>query len=184
MERPNRSRGSAEDVDVVDQIARGRNDALGTVYSEHAHAVFEFARTLVGQRPIAEEVVQDVFLRLWDHPERYDPERGSLRAFLLTITHGRSIDVVRSESARRRREEREAWLVGGTRGVLDDQEEHLATVADVRDALDGLRDTEREAIALAYFFGYSYREVAVKLKTPEGTIRTESARDWNGCASS
>lgn len=171
MVQPKRSRGSAEDVDVVGQIARGQTDALGTAYREHSHAVFELARCLIGQRPVAEDVVQDVFLRLWDHPERYDAERGSLRAFLLTITYGRSIDVARSESARRRREEREARLDGGTRGVRDDQEEHLATADEVRDALGGLRDTEREAIALAYFFGYSYREVAAKLGIPEGTIK-------------
>ena len=171
MEQPKRSRGSAEDVDAVDQIARGRTEALGAIYGDHAHAVFELSRCLVNQRTIAEEVVQDVFLRLWDHPERYDPERGSLRAFLLTITYGRSIDVVRSDSARRRREEREARLDGGTRGVVDDPEERVVVNAEVHHAMSGLRDTEREAISLAYFFGLSYREVAAELGIPEGTIK-------------
>jgi RNA polymerase sigma-70 factor (ECF subfamily) len=170
MEHRIRSRGSADDVAIVDGVARGRTEALGQAYDEHAHAVFEMARCLVGQRTLAEEVVQDVFLRLWDRPERYDPERGSLRAFLLTITYGRSIDVARSESARRRREEREARLVGGTRGVLDDTE-GIATTHEVREALEGLQETEREAIALAYFLGLSYREVASKLGIPEGTIK-------------
>ena len=85
--------------------------------------------------------------------------------------YGRSIDVVRSESARRRREEREARLAGDTRGVMSDSMDDMATRQEVRDALECLRDTEREAIALAYFFGFSYREVASELGIPEGTIK-------------
>jgi RNA polymerase sigma-70 factor (ECF subfamily) len=170
MKQRIRSRGDEDDLAIVDGIARAHTDALALAYAKHAHAVFEMARCLVGQRPIAEEIVQDVFLRLWDHPERYDPARGSLRAFLLTITYGRSIDVARSESARRRREEREARLDGMARATLDDTED-VATSHELRDALEGLQETEREAIALAYFLGLSYREVASQLGIPEGTIK-------------
>ena len=165
-----RSRGDAEDREVVDGIAEGRAEALSTAYARHSRAVFELARSVVIQRPLAEEVVQDVFLRLWNQPERYDPARGSLRAYLLTITYGRSVDLARSEGARRRREEREARLAG--RGApAGPPEAELAVAHEVREALGQLRTGEREAIALAYFLGYSYREVAAKLGVPEGTIK-------------
>lgn len=165
-----RSRGDAIDVDTVAGIARGDGAALAAAYEKHSHAVFEVARGVLGQRLLAEEVVQDVFVTLWNKPERYDGNRGSLRAFLLTVAHGRSIDIARSEGARRRREEREARLArrdesSGAPPV------DLATTQDIRDALEGLRQDEREAIAMAYFLGYSYREVAAELGVPEGTIK-------------
>lgn len=165
-----RSRGDAIDVDTVAGIARGDGAALAAAYEKHSHAVFEVARGVLGQRLLAEEVVQDVFVTLWNKPERYDGNRGSLRAFLLTVAHGRSIDIARSEGARRRREEREARLArrdesSGTPPV------DLATTQDIHDALEGLRQDEREAIAMAYFLGYSYREVAAELGVPEGTIK-------------
>lgn len=165
-----RSRGDAVDVDTVAGIARGDGAALAAAYEKHSHAVFEVARGVLGQRLLAEEVVQDVFVTLWNKPERYDGNRGSLRAFLVTVAHGRSIDIARSEGARRRREEREARLArrdesGGAPPV------DLATTQDIHDALEGLRQDEREAIAMAYFLGYSYREVAAELGVPEGTIK-------------
>ncbi len=165
-----RSRGDAIDVDTVAGIARGDGAALAAAYEKHSHAVFEVARGVLGQRLLAEEVVQDVFVTLWNKPERYDGNRGSLRAFLLTVAHGRSIDIARSEGARRRREEREARLArrdesSGAPPV------DLATTQDIHDALEGLRQDEREAIAMAYFLGYSYREVAAELGVPEGTIK-------------
>jgi RNA polymerase sigma-70 factor (ECF subfamily) len=151
-------------------IARGESTALGAAYDRHSHAVFEVARGVLGQRSLAEEVVQDVFVALWNAPDRYDHARGSLRAYLVTVAYGRSVDLARSEGARRRREEREARLAGrdesGGAPPID-----VATTHDVQQALEELRQDEREAIALAYFLGYSYREVAVELGVPEGTIK-------------
>jgi RNA polymerase sigma-70 factor (ECF subfamily) len=165
-----RSRGDVDDCEIVAGIADGRTDALSTAYARHSRAVFELARSVVVQRQLAEEVVQDVFLRLWNEPDRYDAARGSLRAYLLTITYGRSVDLARSEGARRRREEREARLAG--RGTpAGPPEAELADAHEVRAAMEQLRAGEREAIALAYFLGYSYREVAAKLGVPEGTIK-------------
>jgi RNA polymerase sigma-70 factor (ECF subfamily) len=154
----------------VTGIARGESTALAAAYDRHSHAVFEVARGVLGQRSLAEEVVQDVFVTLWNAPDRYDHARGSLRAYLVTVAYGRSVDLARSEGARRRREEREARLAGrdesGGSPPID-----VATTHDVQQALEELRQDEREAIALAYFLGYSYREVAVELGVPEGTIK-------------
>ena len=128
------------------------------------------SRGVLGQALLAEEVVQDVFVTLWKQPERYDRDRGSLRAYLCTVAYGRSIDLARSETARRRREQRESRLAQRSNSGIPAHVD-VETAHEVRDALMELRQDEREAIALAYFLGYSYREVAVELGVPEGTIK-------------
>src|SRR5580658_6521310 len=94
---------SASDANLVMSVARYHEDALAEIYRRHAGAVYGLARRLLWDDSVAEEVVQEVFLRLWNQPERYDPDRGSIRSFLLAQTHGRAIDLLRSESSRRQR---------------------------------------------------------------------------------
>ena len=89
-------------------IGRWREDALAEAFRRHAGAVYGLAQRVLGDRAAAEEVVQEVFLRLWNAPDRYDPERGSMRAFLLAQAHGRAVDQLRSDSSRRRRHPRAA----------------------------------------------------------------------------
>jgi RNA polymerase sigma-70 factor (ECF subfamily) len=117
-------------------------------------------------------VLQEVFLRLWNQPERFDPERGSLRSYLLAHVHGRSVDLVRSESSRRRREEREARETA-EHGVDIEREVLDLTLAEqVKEVVAGLPSDERKAIELAYFGGHTYRQVAVMLDQPEGTVKS------------
>src|SRR3954447_17855626 len=97
----------SSDATLVVAIGRWRQDALAEAYRRHAGAVFALAGRLLADATLAEEVVQEVFVRLWDAPDRFDPDRGSLRSFLLANCHGRSVDLVRSEQSRREREERE-----------------------------------------------------------------------------
>ena len=162
----------ASDAQLVVAIGRFRQDALGEAYRRHAGASFGLAQRILGSRPLAEEVVQEVFLRLWNEPEKFDPARGTLRAFLLAQTHGRSVDLVRAESARRAREERDARRTADAGYDLEREVEDLALAEHVRDALGELNDGERAAIELAYFGGHSYREVATLLGEPEGTIKS------------
>jgi RNA polymerase sigma-70 factor (ECF subfamily) len=160
------------DAGLVIAVSRYRQEALAEAYRRHAGAVYGLARRLLGVDAQAEEVVQEVFLRLWDQPEKYDPARGSLRSFLLAQCHGRSVDVLRSDTARRKREERD--LRRTAEGGYDlEHEVWDLTVADrMRDALQTLPVFEREAIELAYWGGLSYREVAERLGQPEGTIKS------------
>ena len=160
------------DAALAMAMARYQQDALAEVYRRHAGAVYGLAKRLLGNQAQAEEVVQEIFLRIWNQPERFDPERGSLRSFLLTQTHGRAVDLLRSESARRRREERDATEPRPPIADLDRELWNLALTEHVRQALGALHDGERQAIELAYFGGHTYREVAVMLGEAEGTIKS------------
>jgi RNA polymerase sigma-70 factor (ECF subfamily) len=163
---------AASDAQLVVAVGRFREEALAEVYRRHAGATFALARRIVGDRTLAEEVVQEVFLRVWNEPEKFDPHRGSLRAYLLAKTHGRSVDLVRAESSRRSREERRARLTAEAGYDLEREVWDLTLAEHVRHALAGLTADERAAIELAYFGGHTYREVAVLLEQPEGTVKS------------
>jgi RNA polymerase sigma-70 factor (ECF subfamily) len=162
----------ASDTVLVVAVGRYEQRALAEIYRRHAGAVHGLARRLVGQANLAEEIVQEVFLRLWNQPDRFDPERGSLRAFLLAQCHGRSVDLLRSETSRRRREEREAARTAGGGYDLEREVVDMAVGDRVRRAVGGLQPTERRAIELAYLEGHTYREVAALLDEPEGTVKS------------
>jgi RNA polymerase sigma-70 factor (ECF subfamily) len=162
----------ASDAALVVSIGRYQQAALAEAYRRHAGATFGLAKRLLNDHARAEEVVQEVFVRLWNEPNRYDPERGTLRSFLLAHTHGRSVDMIRSDVSRRNREEREAreQAVGGydvAHEVWD-----MALAGHVREAMQSLQQGEREAIELAYFGGLTYKEVADRLGEPEGTVKS------------
>lgn len=162
----------ASDAALVVSIGRYHEDALAEIYRRHAGAVFALARRLLADRTLAEEVVQEVFLRLWNAPDRFDPSRGSLRSYLLAQCHGRSVDLIRSESSRRRREERELTLTAEGGYDLEHEVWDMAVADRVKVTLQALPQGEREAILLAYFGGHTYKEVADLLGMPEGTVKS------------
>ena len=162
---------TASDPMLVVAVARCDATALAELYRRHGGSLFCAAFRVLSSRPLAEEVVQDIFVRLWRAPERFDPSRGSLRAWLLSQCHRRAIDLLRSEVARRRREER-SGDVGAAACLLEDQVLDFVAGEKVREAVGTLCDAEREAISLAYFGGHSYVEVASLLGIPEGTIKS------------
>jgi RNA polymerase sigma-70 factor (ECF subfamily) len=162
----------ASDAVLALSIARYDQEALAEAYRRHAGAVFGLARRLLVEQSLAEEIVQEVFLRLWNDPTRFDPERGTLRSFLLTQAHGRAVDLLRADGARRRREERDARRTAESGYDLEREILDLTTSERVRQSLEALSEDERRAIELAYFGGYTYREVATRLDQPEGTVKS------------
>lgn len=160
------------DARLVVAIARRQADALAEAYRRHAGAVLGLARRVLGDPKLSEEIVQEVFLGLWRAPVAFDPERGSLRSYLLAQAHGKSVDVVRAEMSRRAREEREARLRVGSGYDLEREVVDLTIADRVRRTMEALPEQERRAIELAYFGGQTYREVAATLGEPEGTIKT------------
>jgi RNA polymerase sigma-70 factor (ECF subfamily) len=160
------------DAQLVTSIARYSEVALAEVYRRHGGAVYGLAKRVLQNATEAEDVTQEVFLRLWNQPDRFDPARGSLRSFLLAQTHGRAVDAVRSSSSRRLREARDAMRTA--RGTYDLQHQawDLAVADQVAQAMGTLPEEERRAIELAYFDGHTYREVATLLDQPEGTVKS------------
>jgi len=162
----------ASDAALMVAIARFRESALAEVYRRHGDAAFGLAVRVLRDRALAEDLVQDVFLKLWHDPERFDPGRGSLRSFLMATVHSRAIDVVRAESARRAREHRHRRLHPEPEYDLEREIVDLTQAEQVRAAFEVLSDDERRAIELAYLGGHTYREVAVLLDQPEGTVKS------------
>jgi RNA polymerase sigma-70 factor (ECF subfamily) len=157
--------------DVRDRVIAGDDGALAEVYDQFASFVYGLALRVIGDARAAEDVCQDVFVGVWQRADAFDPDRGSLRTWLGTLTHRRAVDYVRREEARRRRAERDA----GRAISMPDVEEMataLVTAERVRAALDVLPAEQRRAIHLAYFEGKTYRQVAEVLGIPEGTAKS------------
>jgi len=164
--------GEVSDAQLVTSIARYSEIALAEVYRRHGGAVYGLARRVLNNASEAEDVTQEVFLRLWNQPDRFDPGRGTLRSFLLTQSHGRAVDAVRSLKARRHRESGEARRTATAEYDMQHEVWDLAVADQVARALGDLPDDERRAIELAYFDGHTYVEVADLLGQPEGTVKS------------
>ena len=163
---------TASDASLVDLVARRHEGALAELHRRHGGPVLGLARRLLGDHLLAEDVAQEVFLRLWRAPGKFDPTRGALRSYLLAQTHGRAVDLLRSERARRAREERDALSVPAMSYDIEREVSDLTVAERVRRAMDRLNAAERTAIELAYFGGHTYREVAAILDQPEGTVKS------------
>ncbi|CAM8623199.1 RpoE DNA-directed RNA polymerase specialized sigma subunit, sigma24 homolog [Acidimicrobiia bacterium] len=163
----------SSDRDLVDGLRTRAESALAEIYKRHGGAVFGLSRRVLNDDGLAEDVTQEIFLRLWNEPQRFDAERGTLRSYLNRQSHSRSIERVRSEEAHRRREDRSVESDKPESGAIES--EVLASIESnrIRTALDQLGQKERRAIVLAYYGGHSYREVASRLRLPEGTVKSQ-----------
>ncbi|MEX0663559.1 MAG: sigma-70 family RNA polymerase sigma factor [Acidimicrobiia bacterium] len=154
------------------RLVAGDEAALGEIYDQFSSFVFGLAQRVIGDARAAEDVSQEVFLHMWEHPEAFEPGRGSLRTWLGTLAHRRAVDHVRREEARRRRQQREAERRPTYIPDVEEMATAMVRAERVRDALDVLPDEQRRCIQLAYFGGKTYRQVAEVLGIPEGTAKS------------
>lgn len=159
--------------DALKRCARGDQEAFAQVYDLTSAKVYGLVVRVLRDPAQSEEVVQECFLEIWRNASRYDPERGSASAWILTIAHRRAVDRVRASQADTRRDQEYG---AATQPIHHDDTAETAEARlearRVRAALDTLTPTQREAIQLAYLGGYTHSEVAVMLDLPLGTAKT------------
>jgi RNA polymerase sigma-70 factor, ECF subfamily len=165
------------DDQLVELVAEKDADALEALYDRYGRAAYSLARRILTEETLAQDVVQEVFLSLWRDARRFDPTRGRVASYLLSMTHHRAVDAVRrEEQLRRLRTSEEALELAPDPGAgVEERVESAERRAQVRAALAGLPPAQREALALAYFGGYTQREVAALVGVPLGTVKTRMA---------
>lgn len=163
----------ADAATLLPAVARGDERAFERLYDALAPRVFGLVRRVVRDPAQAEEVAQEVFVEVWRTAARFDPARGSVAAWVCTIAHRRAVDRVRSEQAAADRIRRAARASGERPydGVFDETATGLEH-QQVRRCLRALTELQREAIGLAYYRGFTYREAADLLGVALPTIKT------------
>jgi RNA polymerase sigma-70 factor (ECF subfamily) len=165
-------------VEVTDallaaRLAAGDDRALAEVFDDLAPTVYGAALRVLGEGAAAQDVVQDVFVELWSHPDRYNPDAGTLGTYLNVLARHRAVDLVRSELRRLARQERHYRMSQDSADPTPSDQVTAADTADaVRAAVRLLPDGQRQVVELAFFEGLSYREVAVATGIPEGTAKS------------
>ncbi|MGY2085114.1 sigma-70 family RNA polymerase sigma factor [Blastococcus sp. SYSU DS0539] len=164
------------DVEILRRIRAGDRTAVDDLYERFRRPAFALARRILADDGLAEDVLQDVFLMIWRDPGAYDRARGSFSSWLLAVVHHKAVDAVRREESQRRRQGRaedEAALAApvAARDVADDAWSRVVA-EQVRSALGVLPEAQKQALTLAYYGGYTQREVAALTGTPLGTVKT------------
>jgi RNA polymerase sigma-70 factor (ECF subfamily) len=162
----------ASDSVLVLAIGRWNEDALAEAFRRHSGSVFSVANQVLRDEGAAREITHDAFVHLWHRPESFDPDRGSLRSFLLNFSHSRAIDRLRANRRRQKREEQDAMTNASAEYDLEQEVVRISMADKLRDVVGELPANERQAIELAYFKGYTYRETAALLGEPEGTVKS------------
>ena len=177
------------DAELVSEVACGNTPALEALYDRHVRGCYGLAMKIVRDPALAEEVVQDVFLKLWSSPNTFSPDRGKFAGWLMTLVHNRSVDKLRGAKA------------AFNSGALVSLEAESTTGSTLSDVLadDGLSpydnawhdergrilshflgflpETQRQTISMAYFDGLTHKEIAERLQEPLGTIKTRIRTD-------
>ncbi len=161
------------DLDLAQGLAAGDVDALAALYDRYGALAYSVSLRILGDPGRAEDVVQDAFLKLWHSASRFDPHRGSLRTWVITAVRNRSIDYLRGRGAHER-QEREIPLETESKSQGSDPWREVAASIErdvINQALAVLPVEQRQAVELAYFGGYSHREIAEMIRVPLSTVK-------------
>jgi RNA polymerase sigma factor (sigma-70 family) len=163
-------------ADLLRRVRAGDRSAVHELYDRYSRAAFALARRILADAVLAEDVVQDVFLSVWRDPGGFDATRGSFTSWLLAMVHHKAVDAVRREESHRRRRTRAeddlALATPTSSRDVEDEAWSRVVSEQVRGALGALPAAQREALTLAYYGGYTQREVAALTSTPLGTVKT------------
>jgi len=167
-----------EDRELIRRIGAGEEEAFRGLFRRFAPNAMSLARRVVRQPFLAEEIVQEVFLAVWRHPEGYEPDRGSVKSWLMGMVHHRAVDAVRREESQRRR------AAGAVADAIDPGDDPGVTVVEeldlpeersaVRSALAELPSEQRQVLELMYFSGLSQSQIAERLSVPLGTVKSRA----------
>ncbi len=168
----------APDRDLMVRIRSGDQEAFRSLFRKYAPTAMALARRVLRRGHLAEETVQEAFLSVWKAPERFDPSRGSVRAWLMSAVHHRAVDLVRREEAQQRRSQE-----AGADPRVDTDDPGVSVVeevtlmqarVEVRRALEALPDAQRQVVELMYFDGYTQTRIAETLQLPLGTVKSRA----------
>jgi len=165
-----------DDASLMHMLALNQIDALSALYDRYGRLVYSIAFNTIGDQAIAEEVVQDVFIRVWEKANTYDSGIAKVRTWLISITRNRTIDELRRGKIRPEKTS-VSWAELSQRDNPqspgpEEKMELSWQQSLIREALETISPNQREALALAYFNGYSQSEIAELLGVPLGTIKT------------
>ena len=170
--RPGAMRSLA-DEELMQLVHDGDVRAFEVVFDRHASAAFSLAYRMCGRRATAEDIVQDAFLSLWRSGSGYDPRRGSLRSWVLSVVHNRAVDAMRRLGAKAGLDVPDEGIAERLRAAetTDGEVERRDDARQVRTALDELPPDQRQVIELAYFGGFTHKQIAEMLDLPPGTVK-------------
>lgn len=167
------ARPAVDDAATLAGVAAGDASALSDIYDRHSSAVFGLAIHMTRDRGLAEDIVQETFVGLWRHAAEFDPDRASLRAWIMSIAHNGAIDIIRRRRGLTVSLDSEEGVMNALPPSADVWpcvvERHDAVV--VRNALATLPENQRRSIELAYFRGMTQQEIAVETGAPLGTVK-------------
>ena len=160
------------DEDLMVLVEGGEADAFAALYDRHCRLAYSVAHKLTGEKQAAEDLTQDAFIKVWRSAERYRPQRGSVRTWILSVVRNQSIDQLRAKATRRRMQEKvEASAPRSEPSEAFAQVWHEARLGRVREALDALPHFQQQVLELAHFSDLTHMEIAKRLGLPLGTVK-------------
>jgi RNA polymerase sigma-70 factor (ECF subfamily) len=160
------------DEDLMVLVEGGDADAFAALYDRHCRLAYSVAHKLTGEKQAAEDLTQEAFLKVWRSAGGYQPERGSVRTWILSVVRNRGIDQLRAKATRRRMQEKvEAYAPRFEPSEAFAQAWHEARLGRVRETLHTLPHFQQQVLELAHFSDLTHKEIAERLGLPPGTVK-------------